>query len=214
MANINQPFGFTPIWSLNGTVTNFGFDPKRILKTDTTAIFRGDPVLTGTSTEAGYIRQSAGGASVQVAGIFWDCEYYSIAGKIPIMRPTWPGTADAASNPFPANIISNPQARFMVQTGASSGTVVAAAQSNVGNTCDFAYTGASNVGNTTTGISSAYLDLFTAVASAGTTLPFRILGLASDYLSPGSPGSDNTTPYNWVIVGFNFQELRTVTAVA
>lgn len=214
MANINLPFGFQPVGSLMGTVTNFGFDPRKILKTDTTAIFRGDPVLTGTSTEAGFIRQSAGGASAQVAGIFWDCKYYSIAGKIPVSRPYWPGTSDALANPFPANILSNPQARFYVQTGASSGTVVPATQANVGNTCDFAYTGVANVGNTTTGQSSAYLDLFTAVASAGTALPFRIIDLASTYLEPGAPGSDDTTPYNWVVVMFNFQELRTFTAVA
>ena len=212
MANVNNPFGFQPYGSLQGTVTNFGFDARQILKTDTTAIFRGDPTLTGTSTEAGFIRQSAGGAGAQVAGIFWDCKYYSIAGKIVVSRPYWPGTSDALSNPFPANVLSNPGQRFLVQTGASSGSVSAATQANVGNTCDFAY-GSPN-GNTTTGMSTAYLDLFTAVASSGTTLPFRILQLGSDFLEPGSPGSDPTTAYNWVLVGFNWQELRTTTAVA
>ncbi len=214
MANINQPFGFTPLWSRPGSITNFGFDARKILKTDTTAIFRGDPVLTGASTEAGYIRQMAGGTSAQVAGIFWDCHYYSIAGKIPVYRTFWSGTGDALADPFPANIFSNAQCQFLAQTGASSGAVSPATIANVGNTVDVAYTGASNVGSTTTGISSAYVDLFTAVSSSGTVLPFRIVGLASDFLEAGSPGSDDTTAYNWVVVMFNFAEARTVTAVA
>ena len=214
MANVNQPFGLTPLWSMDGTVTNFSFNPRYILKTDTTAIFRGDPVLTGTSTEAGYIRQMAGGSGAQCAGVFWDCEYYSIAAKIPVMSKYWPGTTDALANPYPANIFSNPNARFLAQTGASSGTVSPATIANVGNTVDIAYTGASNVGSTTTGISSAYIDLFTAVSSSGTTLPFRIIQIASDFLEAGSPGSDITTAYNWVVVAFNFAETRTVTAVA
>jgi hypothetical protein len=214
VANTNLPFGLMPLWSGDGTVTNFSFNPRKILKTDTTAIFRGDPVVTGTSTEAGYIRQMAAGSSAQAAGVFWDCEYYSIAGKIPVMSKFWPGTSDALANPFPANIFTNPNARFLAQTGASSGTVSPATIANVGNTVDINYTGASNVGNTTTGQSSCYIDLFTAVASAGTTLPFRIVGLASDFLEVGSPGVDDTTAYNWVVVMFNFAETRTVTAVA
>ena len=214
MANSNLPFGLMPLWSLDGTVTNFSVNPRKILSTDTTAIFRGDPVITGASTEAGYIRQYVPGQSSQVAGVFWDCEYYSKAAKIPVMMKYWPGTGDALANPYPANIFTNPSARFIAQTGASSGTVSPASIANVGNTVDVNFTGAANVGSTVTGQSSCYIDLYTAVSSSGTVLPFRILGLASDFLPSGWPGTDDTTAYNWVVVGFNFAETRSVTAVA
>jgi len=201
MANTNSPFGFIPYGSIQGMAPNFGLTPRKILYTNATAIYKGDPVTTQTT---GYIAQSVAGTT-QIAGVFWGgCEYYSVAGKIPLQRPYWPGS-DAAADPFPAFIISNPNATFLVQTGNSNTTASAATLANVGMTANFAI----GTGNTTTGASGAYLDLYQAGNTS--TQPFRILQLGSDFLESGSPGSDPTTAYNWVLVGFNFQEMRSTT---
>ena len=153
MANVNSPFGFLPYGTIAGMAPNMGFFPRKILYSNSTPIFTGDPVTTQTT---GYIAQSSADGSTQVAGIFWGCEYYSTAGKIPKQSPYWPGS-DAANDVFPAFVIMNPNATFLVQTANSNTTASAATLSNVGMTANFAY--ASTNGNTTTGRSTAYLDL-------------------------------------------------------
>lgn len=211
MANTNAPFGFIPYGVIQGMAPNFGLTPRKILYTNTTQIFTGDPVTTQTT---GYIAQSsAPSGTTQIAGIFWGgCEYYSTSGKIPRQNTYWPGS-DANADPFPSFIISNPNSTFLVQV-ANSNTAAAASNTatlaNVGMTANFAFgtgNGTASVGNTASGRSTAYLDLYQAGNTA--TQPFRILQLGSDFLPAGSPGSDPTTPYNWVLVGFNNQEMRT-----
>ena len=204
MANVNAPFGFQPFGVIQGMAPNFGFTPRKIAYGNATAIFQGDPVTTLTT---GYIAQSTAGTT-QIAGVFWGgVEYYSTAGKIPLQRNYWPGS-DTTIDPFPAFIISNPNATFLVQTGNSNTAASAATLANVGMTANFAIT----AGNTANGRSGAYLDLYQA--GSVTTQPFRILQLASDFLQPGAPGADPTTAYNWVLVGFNFQEMRSTTGHA
>lgn len=204
MANTNAPFGFQPWAPMEGTVGNLGFTPRKIYKSDTTAIFKGDPVFTQTT---GYISQAVRGTT-QIAGVFWGgCYYYSTAGKIPLQNIYWPGTTDAAADPYPALIIANANATFLVQTGNSNTTASPATLANIGMTANFSFTN-SGVGNTSTGMSVAYLDLYQA--NDTTTQPFKILRLGSEFLEAGSPGSDPATAYNWVLVGFNFSESRSL----
>jgi hypothetical protein len=53
------------------------------------------------------------------------------------------------------------------------------------------------------GISGATLGVPTTTA----TLPFRVVGLWSDYAPAGSPGTDNTTPYNLAVVTPNTAQM-------
>lgn len=198
MANTNAPFGFQDIGSLAGMVPNAGLDWGKILYSYATQIFRGDPIIRATT---GYINQAAP-STTQILGVFNGVNYYSTAAKQPVQGPYWPagspsGTLDAAGS-----FISNPNAMFLVQTANSNTTASAATLANVGMTAQFAI----GTGNTATGRSGAYLDLYQAGDTA--THPFKIVALASTILQPGSPGADDTTAYNWVIVGFNFQVYR------
>ena len=53
------------------------------------------------------------------------------------------------------------------------------------------------------GVSGATLNSTPAVTA---TLPFRIEGLWSDYAPAGTPGTDNTSNYNLVVVSANTQQ--------
>ena len=55
----------------------------------------------------------------------------------------------------------------------------------------------------TTGISGAYLN------SVGTTVTFPFIVVDLVTFPPGANGADPTTAYNWVVVGFNNQIMRT-----
>lgn len=205
MANINAPFGFLPDGVLQGMVPNLGHDNGLIALAYATQTFKGDPLVRATS---GYLQQAAAGTT-QIAGVFFGgVEYYSIIGKIPVSSPYWPG-AGVSNVDGNAQFISNSNATFIAQTGNSNTAASPATQANVGMTANFAL-GAG--GNTTTGASSAYLDLYQA--GSVVTQPFKILALASSFLLAGAPGSDDTTPYNWVLVGLNFAESRSFTGHA
>ena len=59
-------------------------------------------------------------------------------------------------------------------------------------------------GSTSTGLSGAYL--YNVATAAAATNSFIVLDLVTE--PPGSNGSDPTTAYNYVIVGFNAEALR------
>lgn len=197
MANTLTPFGFRHFGYIEGFVSNYAMSVRRVAAANGTAIFRGDPV---TSLNTGYIAQSSAGTT-QIAGIFQGCEYLSTSQNILIRSKYWPGSD--ATGDVKAFIIDNPYATFLTQ---SNGTAVAL--SNVGNNANFALTQA---GSTVTGYSGATLDQSTV--NTTTTLPFRIIRLASDVLPAGSNGSDNTTSFNFAIVTFNFQDFRSTTGI-
>jgi hypothetical protein len=149
-----------------------------------------------------------------VSGIFVGCRYLSVANKFPVWRNYWPGSD--ANGDVTAYVITDPNAQFIVQTGASSGTAAAVGLSNIGQNISFAL----GTGLAANGLSGAYADTYTLTANgagsgtaangpaANSFLPFRILSLAN--YNPGaiSPlvsinGNDPTTPYNKIVVGFN-----------
>lgn len=200
MANTNNPFGFQPYDPRAGTLISWGLTPRKIRSGNATAIYRGDPVAWGTSSDAGYIVQGAAGATVPGSGIMWGAHYYNSAMKIPFQSPYWAGSG-ASGDVYPAFVVNAPNAMFLVQSGNSSGTATPVAASQVGLNADFAV----GTGSTVNGLSGAYLDITTIATTA--TLPFRIVQLASDFLAPGANGSDSTTAYNWVVVEFNPQLL-------
>ena len=201
MANTYAPFGFRWSRELTGTAPNAALTMRRILHTNSTAIFRGDPV---TSQSTGYVAQSAAGTT-QINGIFWGCKYISVSQGRTVWSPYWPGS-DASSDPE-AYVIDDPNAVFLAQVGpVSDGPVVLA---DVQQNANFTL---ATAGNTATGISGAALD-FTTIG-ATTTLPFRIIGYPGDGLFAAvGPGTDNTSANNLVFVTFNWQDYKSTTGI-
>ena len=202
MANTFAPFGFRPISTSNGPM-NWRISTRRVASS-AGAIYRGDAVVPVTGTPTGYIIQATAG-SVALAGIFWGCQYLSTSQKRVIWSQYWPGS-DATGDVI-AYVIDDPNARFKVQTSGASfqitGTPTTFTSSPVGQLAQL------NVGSgsTTTQQSGMYLDTVGATA----TYPFQIVDMVLD--PPGSNGADATSNYNYVIVGFNNEMLRSNGAV-
>jgi hypothetical protein len=151
---------------------------------------------------------------VPVAGVFAGCKYLSTSQKRTVWSNYWPGSD--TSNDVEAYVITDPNARFLVQTANSNTTATAVGQAQVGENIGFNWndstaTGETN-GNTANGLSTMFADQFT-LSSAGVTganaaLPFRIVAL-SNYLPgqanplSGVNGNDATSGYNDIIVAFN-----------
>ena len=181
MANTNAPFGFRQYRGL-GSAPTYEQSVRLIKSDNSTAVYFGDPV---SNLNTGYITRATAGTA-QIAGIFAGCKYLSTSQKRTVWSNYWPG-ADASSD-VEAYIIDDPNAQFVVQAG---GTAIGLAdmglyvQFNLGS------------GNATTGISGAYVESPAVTA----TLPFRIIGFVES--PPGANGTDITSAYNQIIVGFN-----------
>lgn len=191
MANTLAPFGFRLSGNSEGVSPTFGLRKAKILYSDSTKIYKGDPVKMGSG---GYIAQwTASTAVSQLWGIFQSCKYLSVStGKI-TNSAYWPG-ADAVAGSVEALLIPcalSPAPVFVVQ---SSGTAIT--QADVGANADVAIGTGSTLGGC---LSGATLDQGTLGTAA--TLPFRIVGLFEG--AKGSNGMDHASSYNWVYVAAN-----------
>ncbi len=193
MANSNAPVGFQHIGYINGAAPSYALSPRAISSADTTAIYRGDPVVSQTT---GYISKGSVGTT-QVAGIFSHCRYLSSATGQTVESNYWPGTG-AAANPQ-AYVIDSPNALFLVQ---SDNTAIGLAdiQSNIGYSV--------GTGSTKTQLSGATVTQSTLGTTS--TLPFRVVGLSQGI----GTGSDSTSAYNQVQVAFNSQDYKVLTGTA
>lgn len=186
--------------------------------TTTAAVPFSGAYTTGTAT--GY-------AFTPIAGIFVGCSYQSTAGKTQYHSRYWPGTSDSASD-ISAYIVTDPNARFSVQTANSNTTSTAVGLTSVGQNIGFNYntSGGSLVnGNTSTGGSTYFADQYTLAANFPTGytgqnyMPFRIIGLQNASVSGGtSPfaginGNDSATAFNNIIVGFNNMMLSQLSGI-
>lgn len=196
MANVLAPFGFRWARNLTSSAPNAAQTMRRILKTNSSPIYFGDPV----SESSGYVVQATAGTS-PITGIFVGCKYVSKSIGWTIWNRYWPGNGDAQSDPE-CYIIDDPDAVFTVQ--ASGGPIALAdIQANI----QF------NLGTATAppGVSGAYVDATTIATTS--TLPFRIIGFPGDGMFPAiGPGSDNTSANNWAFVALNNQVFKTMTA--
>jgi hypothetical protein len=181
MANTNAPFGFRQYRGL-GSAPTYEQSVRLIKSDNTTAVYFGDPV---SNLNTGYITRATAGTA-QIAGVFVGCKYLSTSQKRTVWSNYWPGS-DASAD-VEAYIVDDPNAQFIVQAG---GTAIGLAdmglyvQFNLG------------TGNSSTGISGAYVESPAVTA----TLPFRIIGFVES--PPGANGTDITSAYNQIIVGFN-----------
>lgn len=195
MANTNAPFGFRYFGRLEGGSPTAGLSTRSVASTYNTSIFQGDPVI---SLSTGYLAAATTGTS-QVYGIAYNFEYLNTAVRQNIFASYWGGTANAGSN-CSVGACADTDALFLVQ---SNGTAITFA--DIGNNIGYA-TGS---GSTVTGLSAYTVDQGTIGTTS--TLPFRIVGLYSQYAPPGTPGADDTTAYNQIVVTFNNQDFKTAT---
>lgn len=210
MANVQGPFGFAQVGTASGPV-NFASagspKPYKIKASFTTALFYGDAVRMWVSGDAqggaaGYITpwvigDGAGSATKILVGVFTGCEYYSTSQRKSVWNNYYPGS-DASAD-ITAYIVDDPLSQWVVQ--ANAGPINS---TSIGQTVDIV---ATPVGNTTTGISGMSIGTPTTT----NTLPFKVLNFPSS--PPGTNGSDVTTAFNNVIVGFNNQIYKTLLGV-
>jgi hypothetical protein len=189
MANTLSPFGFSPNGTLSGSTPNFRLSRRYIASSNATAIFTGDVVMPVTSTATGYIVQYSAG-TVPPAGVFMGCKYLSVSQGRQVWSPYWPGSD--ANGDVTAYVIDNPDALFVVQSGTASAVTLANINSN-------ATVNTSTAGTTINGRSGM------ALGTIGTTstYPFIIVDLITT--PTGQNGTDITTAYNWVVVGWNLE---------
>lgn len=192
---VNGPNGLVPVNTGNGNTWNGQVTWYPITATYNTSIFTGDPVTLGT---AGTIIVAV--ASQAVLGVFNQVEYQISSNKYTIRFPYWPANPGVVSGTTPmVAVIDDPRVRFTVQeasTTAASGTPLT--QAAVGNNANIVL----STGNTTTGISRAFVDNTT---SATTLLGMvKLVGVDTNTISLGVPGTTGT-PGGQLAVGTAFQ---------
>ena len=197
MPNVNAPNGFQDFGRQDGGSPPAGLTTRLISSADTNAVGYGDPV---TSLNTGYVTLSTAGTT-QIDGVFYGCTYLSTAVGRTVWSPNWPGSG--AGSDVTAYIKNDPEATFVVQ---SNNTAITFA--NIGNNVNFVI----GTPNAVTGMSTTALDAITIATT--NTLPFRIVGLLSDYSTPAnSNGTDNTSAYNRVIVTANNWDRSSLTGI-
>ena len=174
MANANVAFGFKPVGKHGSSPATQGTS-QYFIASDASAIFQGSPVkaeLTGGTIQIG----SASGNRDQLVGIFAGCEYVdATTGKLRFNN-TWPGSGSANTDfDIKGFVYDDPSQRFIIAADGGN-TSRATAKVDIFKTADIA-SGAS--GNTTTGISSAVLDISTA-EDTDTSNCVMILGIHED----------------------------------
>ena len=174
MANANVAFGLKPV-GMHGSSPATQGTSQYFIASDASAIFQGSPVkaeLTGGTIQIG----SASGNGDQLVGIFAGCEYVdATTGKLKFSN-TWPGSGSANTDfDIKGFVYDDPSQRFIIAADGGN-TSRATAKVDIFKTADIA-SGAS--GNTTTGISSAVLDISTA-EDTDTSNCVMILGIHED----------------------------------
>lgn len=195
MANTQAAFGFRHIGYYSSGAPDYQLATASILSTNTTKIFRGDPVVINPAN--GKLQQAANNTT-QLAGIFDGCVYTPVGGT-PVWSPFWPGAGAAVD--ATAYIINGEQAIFLV-AALNTSIVTANINTNVG----FAI----GAGNTTNGFSAATVDQSTIATTS--TLPFRIVApvTASGNFGQVGNGNDPTTPFGWCVVAFNNMNFKQI----
>ena len=174
MANINVAFGFKPVGKHGSSPATQGTS-QYFIASNASAIFQGSPVkaeLTGGTIQIG----SATGNGDQLVGVFAGCEYVdATTGKLKFSN-TWPGSGSANTNfDIKGFVYDDPSQRFIICSDGTN-TDRATAKADIFKTADIA---SGTSGNTTTGISTAKLDISTA-EDTDTSNCVMILGIHED----------------------------------
>jgi len=172
MANTNVAFGLKPINTAGSTPATSGTNAY-FIDSSASAIYQGSMVKADNGGEI--VICSATGDTEAPLGVFAGCEYVSSVTGKKVFSNYWPGSGANTNFDIIGYVYDNPMQRFIVATDATitdKATAVAAIFEN----SRFA-NGAS--GSTTTGISSAQLDVAT-LDSSNTSLPLKIVGILDD----------------------------------
>jgi hypothetical protein len=173
MANTSGAFGLRPI-NLAGGAPNSQGTNSYFIASNASAIYQGSPVIvTNDGTIA--ITGSASGDTYKHIGVFYGCEYVSSVTGKKTWSNYWPGSGANTNFDIVGYVYDNPTQRFTIATDASF-TNRATAKAAIFENSQF-NTGTS--GSTTTGSSSASLDVATLDAS-NESLPIKILGIYDD----------------------------------
>ena len=173
MANTNGAFGLRPIGVVGQAANTTGATEYRIASGNTNAIYQGSPVIPLSTGFIDIVGAAAGG-SVGLLGVFGGCEYVSSTTGEKVFSNYWPGSGADSNFPVKAFIYDNPLQSFVVCSDATL-TSEATARGHVFANANFD-SGAS--GSTTTGISSAKLDVGSIATTAA--LHLRIIGIQDD----------------------------------
>lgn len=194
-ANTSAPNGFQRFGLLDGASPTMGFQQRLVAQADTNAIGYGDPVV---SLGTGYVTLATAGTT-QISGIFMGCYYLNTAVGRVVWSKSWPGSS-AGGNGF-ANIDTDPNALYIAQSN-NTAIVFADIDANINFVLGTPQTESAG------GYSTSMLDQSTIATTD--TLPFRIVGTWSPQFVPAGSqnGSDNTTPYNRVIISPNYTDRR------
>ena len=174
MANADLKFGLKPINAMGGT--NPGGTNQYFIASDASAIFQGTPVqveLTGGTIQ---VLGAATGDARQILGVFAGCEYVDNTTKKLKFSNTWPGDGSADTNfDIKGFVYDNPMQKFIIASDTTS-TDKATARADIFKTAQLA---TATAGDTTTGISSAMIDISTAEDSDPSN-PLMIVGIQED----------------------------------
>ena len=174
MANSNVKFGLKPINAMGGT--NPGSTNMYFIASDASAIFQGSPVQAELSGGTIQVLGNATGDTKQILGVFAGCEYVDNVTKKLKFSNTWPGSGSADTNhDIKGFVYDNPMQRFIICSDGTN-TDRATAKADVFKTAEIEN---ATSGNTTTGISTAQIDISTAEDSDPSN-PLLILGIQED----------------------------------
>ena len=173
MANVNVKFGLKPISVIGGGINSTN---QYFIKSDASAIFQGSPVEVELTGGTAAIITSADGDGKQLLGVFAGCEYVdATTGKL-TFKNQWGGDGTANANfDIKCFIYDNPMQKYIICSDGTN-TDKATARADIFKTAQLA---TATAGNTTTGLSSAMIDMDTAVDS-NPSLPLMIVGIHED----------------------------------
>lgn len=173
MANTSGAFGLRPI-NLAGGAPNSQGTNAYFIASDASAIYQGSPVIA-TNGGSIAITGSASGDTYKHLGAFSGCEYVSSVTGKKTWSNYWPGSGANTNYDIVGYVYDNPTQRFVIATDASF-TNIATAKAAIFENSQF-NTGTS--GSSTTGVSSASLDVAT-LSNSNESLPLKILGIYTD----------------------------------
>tara|TARA_B000000609_G_scaffold150453_1_gene135879 strand:+ start:37 stop:651 length:615 start_codon:yes stop_codon:yes gene_type:complete len=184
MANVNVAFGLKPINTAGSTPATQGTNTY-FIGSSASAIFQGSMVKADNG--GSIVICSATGDTEAPVGVFAGCEYVSSSTGKKVFSNFWPGSGADTNFDIVGFVYDNPMQRFIICSDATL-TNEATARAAIFENSQF-NSGAS--GSTTTGISSAQLDVAT-LDSSNASLPLKIVGILddvenADYTAAGIP---------------------------
>ena len=191
MANTQAQFGFQHYGYLPGGAVDYQLSTYKIQSSYATKIWFGDPVIKSAASPYISVAAGTGGgaAGTTLAGIFYGCQY-TPTGGIPAWSPYFPASVASDATAY---VLDAPNALFRV-----AALLTPVQTTAIGNCIGYS-TGA---GGTTFGQGFSTFTVDQSIINL--TAAFQIVGM---YPGVGN-GSDTSTNYNWVIVGFNNQRYR------